>query len=259
MSEVKTEILFLGTGTSGGVPEIACECEVCKSENPKNKRLRTSILLKREDLHITIDCSSDFRQQALKYGIKSLEAVLLTHTHHDHISGLDDLRAISSRTKRISVYIKQSEVEYIKKSFYYMFEETAQKGGGIAEIELKEIFQTERFAVQDFIFEPLLVYHGVIPILGYKFNNTAYITDAKTLPESTLEKIQNLDNLIINALRYKPHKTHLNLEESLELIAKVKPKKAYLVHTTHDMDYDKVSAELPENVYMAYDGLRITL
>ncbi len=252
---MQTKLTFLGTGTSGGVPEISCTCAVCLSDNPKNKRLRTSVLISNENLSILIDCSADFRQQALQYKIQNLDAVLVTHTHHDHIAGVDDLRSITCKTGKMNIYIKDSEMPSFKKAFYYIFETNLQKGGGLPDIELVTIKEKCRFSVKDVVFEPLLVFHGIIPILGYKFGNTAYITDAKSLPDSTLMVIKGIDILIINALRYKPHKTHLNLEEALRIIETIKPRRAYLIHTTHDIDYEKISQELPENVFLAFDGL----
>ena len=252
-------LTFLGTGTSDGVPVIGCTCPVCLSDNPKNKRLRTSAWLHNDDVSILIDCSSDFRQQALVHNIKSLDGILITHNHHDHIGGLDDMRPVNLNSGLIDLYISRMQSEGLKKSFYYIFEPVEQKGGGIPGIRLNEIFHTECFAIKGILFEPLLVFHGVQEILGFKTGNLAYLTDVKSLADSSINKIRNTPILVINALRYKAHHTHLNMEEALALIERINPGKTYLIHTTHDMDYAEVSAKLPENVYLAYDGLDISV
>ncbi|MDD5455404.1 MAG: MBL fold metallo-hydrolase [Candidatus Margulisbacteria bacterium] len=256
---MKATLTFLGTGTSGGVPEIGCDCEVCRSTDPKNNRLRTSAWLHNKDISVLFDCSSDFRQQALKFGIKHLDAVFVTHTHHDHISGVDDLRSFCNYNEKIKVYIRQSEAENFRRTYHYMFEPLTQIGGGIPNIDLLEIYNNERFMIKNVIFEPLEVFHGILPILGYKFGNVVYITDAKSLPESTIEKASKIKYLIINTLRYKAHETHLNIEEMLEVVKKIKPHQTFLIHTTHQMDYEKVAGELPDKIRMAYDGMELEI
>ena len=256
---MKAILTLLGTGTSDGVPVIGCRCPVCTSDDPKNKRLRTSAWLHNDDVSILIDCSSDFRQQALKHNIRSLDGILITHNHHDHIGGLDDLRPINLNSGIIDLYVSRQQFDGLKKSFYYIFEPLSQKGGGIPDIELHEIFHTERVSVKNIVFEPLIVFHGIQEILGFKTGNMAYLTDVKTLPDSTISKIQNIPILVINALRYESHHTHLNMEEALALIERINPGKTYLVHMTHDMEYNEVSVKLPKNVELAYDGLDIEL
>ncbi len=253
------KLTLLGTGTSHGVPEIACQCPVCTSSNPRNKRLRTSAWLHDEKHSILIDASADFRQQALNHHIRRLDAILLTHAHHDHIGGLDDVRAMNATSGRIPVYILGSEAERIQRTFYYFFEPLEQRGGGVPDIELLQIPAYHPFGVAGITVLPLLAFHGTLCILGYRFHNAAYLTDIKTLPDETVDQLKGIDHLVINALRYRQHSTHMNIDETLDMIKRIAPKKAYLIHTTHDLDYDKVNAELPDGVELAYDGLEIEI
>jgi phosphoribosyl 1,2-cyclic phosphate phosphodiesterase len=254
---VSLKLTLLGTGTSQGVPEPVCKCPVCCSDHPRNKRLRSSAWLHDEKRSILIDCSADFRQQALRSDIRRLNAIIITHTHHDHIGGLDDVRAFNASSGRISVYILGSEAERLQRAYYYIFEPLEQRGGGIPDIDLIPISAYDEFEVAHVRITPLLAFHGTLPIVGYRFLNTAYLTDIKTLPDETVDQLKGIDHLVISALRYRPHSTHMNIDEALAMIERIVPKKAYLTHTTHDLDYETVNAELPEGVELAYDGLEI--
>ncbi len=250
------KILFLGTGTSTGIPQIGCECEVCKSSNPKDKRLRTSVLISDEDKNILIDCGPDFRQQMLNYNIKHIDAVLLTHHHYDHISGLDELRSFTY-TQPMPIYMEQNVAYSIKRMYPYCF--SKNRYPGVANIDIKIIDNTpfEIFG-RDII--PIRLMHYNLPILGYRCGNVAYITDMLTISDEEVEKLKSLDVLIINALRKNKHISHQTFQDALNIVERVSPKKTYLIHMSHQMGlHDEVSKQLPENVYFAYDGLQIDI
>lgn len=250
------KILFLGTGTSTGIPQIGCDCKVCQSSNPKDKRLRTSLLITINNKKILIDCGPDFRQQMLKFGIKNLDAILLTHHHYDHISGLDEIRVFTG-DKAMPIYVEQSVEDTIKRLFPYCF--GINRYHGVAAIDICKI-ENKPFYIDDNKIEPIRVMHYNLPIFGYRLNNVAYITDMLTISDTELEKLQSLDVLIINALRHTEHISHQTLNDALKIIQKVLPKKAYLIHMSHHMGlHDEVSKLLPENVYFAYDGLEIEI
>lgn len=250
------KLLFLGTGTSTGIPQIGCNCEVCQSVNPKDKRLRTSLLVTINNKNILIDCGPDFRQQMLSNNIKNLDAVLLTHHHYDHISGLDELRSFTNN-KAMPVYAEEYVEETIKRIFPYCFGEN--KYPGVATFDIRKI-DNKKFNVSDVNVVPIRVMHYNLPIFGYRIGNVAYITDMLTISEEEIKKLESLDILIINALRHKEHISHQTLKNALNIIRRVTPKKAYLIHMSHQMGlHDEVSKQLPENVCFAYDGLQIEL
>lgn len=254
---MKGTLTLLGTGTSQGVPVIGCDCSVCRSADPRNHRLRTSAWLQLSHQSILIDCSPDFRQQALKFGIHKLDALLLTHIHWDHTAGLDDTRVYTWRNETLPIYLMDDHIKEFRKSFHYVFEPPEQLGGGIPQLQLHGLHPFQLTMIGGIKFESLLVMHGKLKILGYRFGNTAYITDAKTLPEETINALQGIDNLVLNSLRYREHPTHLSIKDALDIIEKIAPRKAFLVHLTHDVDAGDLQVDLPEFVQLGFDGQSI--
>jgi phosphoribosyl 1,2-cyclic phosphate phosphodiesterase len=252
----KNKLTFLGTGTSVGVPMIGCQCVVCASENPIDKRLRSSVFIEYEAKKILIDIGPDFRYQALKYKLTDLDAILLTHPHRDHVGGFDDIRGLNfMHEKSFHLYANSFTWESLKKQFYYAFMDTDYTSNpSVNFIEITD----QAFQIQDSTVIPIEVMHGKMPCLGFRFRNMAYITDASFISDIEIEKLKNLDILVINALRKTPHPSHFTLDETLEIISKLKPKKAYLTHLSHHMGlYDDIQKELPENVNLSYDGLEL--
>lgn len=247
------KITFLGTGGSFGIPEIGCQCKVCQSTNPKDKRTRSSVLIEEDDTRILIDCGPDFRQQILQQPFRKLDAVLLTHEHYDHVSGIDDLRAFG-KFGAINIYTNQATEEALKRRMPYCFGN--HRYPGVPELNLQAI--DAPFMVNWMKIEPVTVMHYKLPIYGYRINNFAYLTDVKYIPEEEFSKLENLDTLVISALRHEPHVAHQTLEEALEVIARIAPRRAYLIHMAHSLGlHDEENAKLPENVYLPYDGLEV--
>lgn len=249
-------IKFLGTGTSTGVPEIGCKCEVCTSQDRKNRRLRSSVLITINDKNILIDCGPDFREQMLTVDFKPLEAVLITHEHYDHVAGIDDLRPFC-RFGDIDIYAEDYVCTALKQRIPYCFIEN--KYPGVPNIILKEIDNTS-FNINGIDVLPIRVMHHQLPIWGYRIENFAYLTDMKTLPEEEYDKLKDLDVLVISALRHKEHLSHQTLEQALEQVKRIAPKSAYFIHMSHHIGlHAEVQKQLPSNVYLAYDGLEIDL
>lgn len=245
-------ITFLGTGTSQGVPVIACECETCKSDDKKDNRLRSSVLVEVDDQKIVIDAGPDFRQQMLRVGIKRLDAILLTHSHKDHIGGLDDVRAFNYVMKKPSeIYAEEIVHEALKKEFHYVF--TEFKYPGIPKMNLHTISEKDFFIAKTKI-QPIRAMHHELPVLGFRVKDFAYLTDTNKIID--YHKLKNLDVLVLDALRKREHLSHFTLEEALNEIKKIKPKKAYLTHISHLMGKHEIENKLlPENVEFAYDTL----
>lgn len=252
------KITFLGTGTSQGVPLIACTCEVCTSEDPRDKRLRTSILVECEGISIVVDTGPDFRQQMLREKVKKLDAVVFTHEHKDHIAGLDDIRAFNFILKRkIDVYASDRVQDAIRREFAYIFSDT--KYPGIPEIELHTI-QNKPFEIQGIPIIPIEVLHYKLSVFAFRFGDFVYITDANAISQQEKKKIVGCKILVINALRRQAHVSHFTLQEALDLIAELKPEKAYLTHISHQLGkHSNIEKELPNGVFQAYDGLQIQL
>jgi phosphoribosyl 1,2-cyclic phosphate phosphodiesterase len=253
------ELIFLGTGTSQGVPLIGCQCEVCQSNDNKDKRLRSSVLVRTHQTTIVVDTGPDFRQQMLREKVNQLDAVLFTHEHKDHIAGLDDIRAYNFiLKKKMPVYANARVIKALEREFHYIFHD--EKYPGVPEIDIHEI-NINGFIIGDFQILPVEVMHYKLPVYGFVFNKKiAYITDANYISESEKDKLKNLDVLIINALRREKHISHFTLNEAIELIQELKPQKAYLTHISHQLGkHEMVSKELPENIFLAYDGLSIDI
>ncbi|NLP56929.1 MBL fold metallo-hydrolase [Lutibacter sp. B1] len=248
------KITFLGTGTSQGIPVINCSHPVCLSKDKRDKRLRVSILVEWDKYAYVVDCGPDFRYQMLRADVRKIDGVLFTHEHSDHIAGLDDIRPFSFQLGEVPIYAQRRVLVNLEKRFDYIFNEV-DKYPGAPSIKENEISETP-FVLGNLEVIPIEVMHGNLPILGYRFKDFAYLTDVKTIPDSGKKKLQNIDVLVLNAIRHKSHHSHLNLEEALALIAELKPKKAYLTHISHHLGFHaEVEKTLPENVFLAYDEL----
>lgn len=251
-------VTILGSGTSGGVPMIGCTCAVCRSNDPRDKRLRSSILISVNGKHIVIDAGPDFRQQMLREQVSSLDAIVFTHQHRDHTAGLDDIRAYNYfMGKPMDIYLTEEVEASIRKEYHYVFEH----GGypGLPQMRLLNI-KNSPFYIDEVKFIPIEVMHYNLKVFGFRINNFTYITDANAISETELEKVKGSKVLIINALRREKHISHFSLEEALELIDRIQPEQAWLTHISHQMGtHEAVSEQLPSNVYLAWDGLQLEL
>ena len=250
------KLTFLGTGTSTGVPSIACDCETCLSEDPRDKRLRTSVLIEHAGNTILVDTSSDFRQQALRAYIRRLEAVLITHCHVDHVFGLDDIRPLNFRYGALPIFANEIAWIDLRRIFQYIFQPT-HFGGGLPQLIPHTVLHNAPFCIGEMNITPLEVIHGKLPVIAYRFNDLAYATDLKTIPADSMDGLRDLDVLVLDCVRLKPHTTHLGLEEALAIIEDLAPKRAFLTHLNHDILYERDSQLLPENVQFAFDELVI--
>jgi phosphoribosyl 1,2-cyclic phosphate phosphodiesterase len=252
-------ITFLGTGTSQGVPLIACNCAVCGSTDTKDKRLRSSILVQHNHTNIVIDSGPDFRQQMLRCGIQTLDALILTHAHKDHIAGLDDIRGFNFKSKSpVDIYCTKQVEKQLRTEFHYIFSD--EKYPGIPDVTLHNISKEKSFTVKTLDIIPIEVIHYKLPVLGFRLNQFVYITDANFISESEKAKMMGCDVLVLNALRKDTHISHFSLAQALEIIAEINPQKAYITHISHQMGlHNEVSKELPSNVFLAYDELTIDL
>lgn len=252
------KITFLGTGTSQGIPVIGSNHEVCLSNDIKDKRLRSSVLVKWDEYTYVIDCGPDFRQQMLKAKVSNIDGILFTHFHADHTAGLDDIRPFSQKNGKVPFYAKNDVVKDLKERFDYIFT-TKNKYLGAPNVELIEI-DNNPFKLGNKDVVPIEIMHGKLKMFGFRFDKFTYITDAKYISDTEKEKLYNLDVLVLNALRIDTHPTHFNLQEALDLIKELKPKKAYLTHISYKLGFHaEVSKLLPKNVFLAYDGLSIAL
>ena len=250
------QITFLGTGTSQGIPIIACPCNVCQSADSKDKRLRTSVLIEINGKTFVIDTGPDFRQQMLRANVKNMDAVVFTHEHKDHTAGFDDIRAFNFvNKKKMEVYASANVQDAIKKEFAYIFSDF--KYPGIPEINL-HLLENKPFSIEGIEIIPIKVMHYKLPVFGFRIGDFSYITDANYISDKEKEKIKNSKILVLNALRKEPHISHFTLDQAIELVNELKPEKAYFTHISHQLGlHADVEKELPENILLAYDGLKI--
>jgi phosphoribosyl 1,2-cyclic phosphate phosphodiesterase len=251
------ELIFLGTGTSQGVPVIGCECEVCCSKDPRDNRSRSSVHFSFGGIGLQIDTGPDFRTQMLREGLHQVNAVLFTHEHQDHIAGLDDVRPMIFRTKKaMPLYGQERVINRIKKAFHYAFEE--QPYPGAPKFNVHAIDELDTLDIEGIAVHPILVHHGQLPILGYRIGDMAYITDVKTVPEASLVKLQGLKTLVFDALHHYPHQSHCTLEEAVEWAKGIGAENTYFIHLSHHMGtHAQTEDQLPEGMHIAYDGLRL--
>ncbi len=251
-------ITFLGTGTSQGVPIIACTCPVCTSSNPKDKRLRSSIHIQTEDTSLVIDTGPDFRQQMLRAKIMQLDAVVFTHGHKDHTAGFDDIRAFNYVQKKdMEVYCDERVEEVLKKDFDYVFADVKYPGVPQANIHL---IRNQPFTINDTTLLPIELLHYKLPVFGFRIGDFTYITDANYISEEEKQKIHGSKVLVLNALRKEVHISHFTLQEAIELAQELGAEQTYFTHISHQLgNHDEIQAELPDNIYLGFDGLKITL
>ena len=249
------KLTFLGTGTSTGVPSIACDCETCLSADPRDKRLRVSILIEHAGKTILVDTSSDFRQQALRANIRYLDAVLITHCHVDHVFGLDDIRPLNFRYGAMPIFANEIAWIDLRRIFQYIFK-PVHFGGGLPQLIPHTVYPNAPFNVgPEIMVTPLEVIHGKLPVIAYRFNDFAYATDLNFISDETIDALSDLDVLVLDCVRIRPHATHLGLTEALEYIERINPRRAFLTHLNHDVMHSRDSKLLPDNVQFAYDGL----
>ena len=249
-------ITFLGTGTSSGVPMVACDCGVCKSNDPKDQRLRSSILVQSSKTSFVVDTTPDFRYQMLREQVKKLDAVLYTHPHKDHIAGLDDVKAFTFVSgNAMEIFANELTQEALKREFYYIF--TDKKYPGIPQVNINTIDLTP-FSIGDIPVIPILVWHLNMPVLGFRFGDFTYITDANRMEETEKEKVKGSKTLIINALRHKKHLSHFTLDEAINLVQELNVPHAYFTHISHQLGkHQQINSELPNGVELAYDRMRL--
>ncbi len=252
------KVKILGTGTSQGVPVIACNCQVCQSTDPNDKRLRTAVLIESDDVSIVIDAGPDFRQQMLREKVKDIDAILITHEHRDHIAGLDDVRAFNfMNQKPVDIYAEERVQEAIKSDFSYSFAD--KKYPGSPQINLHEL-KNEPFEIKGLKIIPVRAFHYKLPVFGFRIGDFSYLTDLNYISEDEKKKLHGTKYLVIDALRKRKHISHYSLSEALEIIKELSPKRAYLTHISHQMGlHHDVNEELPHGISLAYDGLRFEI
>ena len=251
---MKATLTVLGSGTSMGVPTIGCDCAVCCSPDPRDRRTRPSILVEYNERVVLIDTTPDFREQAIREDIRQLDAILYTHAHADHILGLDDVRPLSYHRPKIPLYARPEAATRIRDMFRYIFD-ADYKFGGLAQVELRNIDgPIDLFGTQ---FEPVKIMHGDAEIVGFRFGTAAYLTDFSSIPEESFGQLQGLDILFLDALRHTPHPTHSTVENSLKIVERLNPERTFFTHICHDLPHEETNTSLPPNVRLSYDGLKL--
>ncbi len=253
------KITFLGTGTSQGVPIIACDCSVCVSVNGKDKRLRSSILIESDTTTICIDSGPDFRQQMLRQNVQKLDALVFTHSHKDHIAGMDDIRAFNYiLQKPIDVYATEYTQQKLHQEFEYIFNGTPYPG--IPEIKMHTIDAQNKIQIRDICLTPIEVMHYKMPVLGFRVQNFTYITDANYIQDTELEKIKGTETFVLNALRHEQHISHFTVQEAIQVATKIQAKETYFTHLSHQIGlHDDIEKTLPQSMHLSYDGLILTI
>ena len=253
---MKATLTVLGSGTSMGVPTLGCTCAVCRSVDPHDRRTRPSIMIEYGGKVVLIDSAPDFYLQAIREGITRVDAVFYTHTHADHILGIDDLRPLSYRHKpdKLPLYARPDAAAFLRKMFAYIFD-ADYKYGGLPQLELRPIDgPVDVFGVK---FDPVTLIHGDAQIFGYRFGSAAYLTDHSEIPEASFHQLEGLDILFLDALRHTPHPTHSTVRNSLDIVERLKPRRAFFTHICHDLPHEATNAKLPKHVRLAYDGMKL--
>ena len=249
-------ITVLGCGTSGGVPALGCDCEVCRSTDPRNNRTRASVYVAKGDARLLVDCGPDFRQQALRENIRRVDGLFITHIHADHIHGIDDLRAINwLQRKPIPVFSTPETLASLGQIYDYCFN-PPQRGGGVPKLEFVPVEGGRTFEFMGVSVTPIPAWHGKLEVLGFRFDDFVYLTDCSSIPESSRPLIEGVETLVLSALRPKPHETHFSISEAVEESRRYRPRRTYLIHMTHDVDYAAISRSLPAGCELLYDGLQ---
>ena len=250
-------VTLMGTGTSLGVPAIGCTCATCQSDDPKNTRLRTSVLVKNDDTTLVIDVPQDFRQQALHHNIHQLHAVLLTHHHADHIMGLDDLRVYNNLMGRmLDIHLSPMSAQWLQRVFPYIFSPDPEYQSFLPQLRLVEIDGPFRLGTLDI--QPVPVFHNTLPVLGFRLGGFAFLTDCNRVPDESRKLLQGLDVLVLDALRHRPHPAHFTLDEAVAEARRIGARRTYFTHIACDLEHHSTNATLPENMELAYDGLTLT-
>lgn len=251
-------VTFLGTGTSHGVPMIGCECAVCRSTDPRDARLRPSVLVRTPATAVLVDAGPDLRAQALRHAIRHVDAILFTHGHADHILGIDDVRRFNVAAKSpMPCYGDARTLDDIRRTFHYAFDPNTPKGGGLPALELCEVAGAVR--VGDLTAEPIPLWHGGRAILGYRFDGLAYLTDCNRIPDEAWGRLEGLDVLVLDALRETPHPTHFSLGEAIEAARRIGARRTLFTHMCHHLPHEATNAKLPDGMSLAYDGLSVDL
>jgi phosphoribosyl 1,2-cyclic phosphate phosphodiesterase len=251
-------VVVLGSGTSTGVPSVACSCTTCTSDDPRDKRLRTSILIQSSSTSVVVDTSMDFRRQMLDHNVMDLDGVVFTHHHFDHIGGFDDIRPYNFRSGRpLPIFALRETVDVLQSTFPYAFGLIASTGAAVPSVDVN-LIDTESFTIGDLSFTPIPLRHGTsLRVNGYRIGNFAYCTDVNFIPDSSWQLLEGLDVLILDGLRREPHPTHFTIDQALDVVNRLKPRRTWLTHIAHQLLHAEVDPTLPSSVALAYDGLRI--